>query len=273
MKKFFKVLGIALLSVMFLVLSLVPISNTMAQNWSPGLHEGMLVRPTFTRQASTVIVITGGIYHHYGASEQILIVTDVINYTPNTSGIGWWYIYIDDTDIQSNGNNLISGDDLYVSTTAPVKSYNARYHPTSTYDRCIFAYYNDQASVSIRDFYHDGGRYVEYWSTLGGMNFTDIDTSWTDVTVNMPDFGDNSQASVLFEGWRISNDGNHLYHRKNGSDSSGMRVGYVTTGVHRSQLSKTVTVDINQKIEVRMESSGGSKMAVSTMGFFLPMGM
>ena len=233
---------------------------------------GSLTRGQFTYVDTADITARPSMYHHQGTTEQLVFWDSTL--TINLSGAGAstvYYLYLDDSAIVTAGTNLLTASEFIWSTTAPTWS-DSRHGYYNGLDRCIFAILTDGSSNILR-FYHDGGRYIEFDAQIVDLNGVDIDTAFTDVILTIPDFGDNAQAQVTFQGLRSGGDAGFIYYRKNGSSASVNKVAQITSANNVQTNSRTVTVDASQIIEVAMEVSNASTMSVFTDGFYLPAGM
>jgi hypothetical protein len=247
---------------------------------------GFVNRPRFSRISSQNIGIDPGVYHHDGTTEQILYWDTQLTKTGSGTGsANFNYLYLDDSAIVSHGSPLLTEDEFIWNTTAPTWSdaKHGWYHPTNINDRCIFVIKGGGGwGGSVVKFYHDGGRYVEYDTYVTDLNYADIDTSWTNVTITMPDFGDDAQAQLVFRGEEISDDtGGAMYYRKDGSSGSGNMVTYQAdwTGSggnpsqNRPSNSRIVTVNSSQRIEVKYTYANKTQIAIFTDGWYLPRGI
>lgn len=242
--------------------------------WTPSsLNIARLGRSIFSRASLTQVLLTGGAYQHYGTKTQILVVNSPITHTITTPGVSQFqYIYADDSAIVTSGKNILTASEIINSTTAPtydpVKKgwYNGD-------DLCLFAVYIDSGG-DVANFWHDGSDFVEYDDHIVDLNGVDIDTTFVDVTLTIPDFGDNARALVAF--WPIwsNNPGPQgVFYRKNGGNANTNYVGYFSTDSRYAFNSTRVTVDSTQKIEVKLGAANDDTLTIRTQGFYLPMGL
>lgn len=228
---------------------------------------GFGIRANFTWKDADEIYINPGVYEINGkiVKWDSQLTSDIGS--PDTSD--WYYLYLDDSAIGTASKTLTASDFIW-SNTEPAWS-NAKHGWYNGEDKCIFAVRTDGSS-NILEFFHDGGRFVEYDAYIADMSLTDIDTTFIDVTLTIPNFGDDAQALVNILAQYIAG-GGLIYYRKNGSAATDNQVGEVEDGTTRSHNATKVTVDSAQKIEVAMQAAGTSKMGAFTVGYFLPAGM
>jgi hypothetical protein len=243
-----------------------------------GTFSGDLERPQFKYKDTDEIYIGPGRYHHNGTSEQFVYWDSTLTFQfgPGGSNAGssalaandFLYLYIDDSAVVAAGTNLITASELVAVTTAPTYSV-AKHGWYNGNDRCIGVFLTNDSSQLV-EFWHDGGRKFEYANEIEDKTLDTITTSWggADVTLTAPDFGEDSQALVTI----ICSTGSSSYimYRKNGSSSSGHRVGYAIAGVV-TFIQKAVSVGSSQAIQFKGDTATG-KVGVYTNGYFLPRG-
>jgi len=189
------------------------------------------------------------------------ITTDAIG-TP--AGDTFYYAYIDYSAI-TDGETLATGDIIW-STTAP--EYNATYDQMmNSDDRFLFAVLTNSAPDNIVITYHSGGRYVPYDAEIEDLADTDIDDTWTDVALTIPDFGDDAEARITAITTYSGAAAASLW-RKNGSSGAGDTMNNQNTGKGSNTID--VVVDTAQKIEVVHSASNATTTAIKTVGFYLP---
>lgn len=244
------------------------------------LFTGLVDRAQFTHSNDTDILIGAFRYHHVGTTTQILYSDAQLTFVigpggsnGDSSAIGtsqWMYIYLDDSAIVTAGTNVVTESEIVASTTAPTYSqtnhgwYNGD-------DRCIFAVYID-GSGDIVEFFHDGGVAVFYADMVADLAHTDIDTTWTDVTLTIPGF--STRADVSSEQVYTATD-DTFYWRTNGqTGTTGHNVtGSAQAGQSGGTNTFPVITDSSQIIEVKCSASNASTVALWTENWYLPIGM
>jgi hypothetical protein len=233
---------------------------------------GFVVRSKFTYKDGDEIYLDSAVYHHDGTTDQLVYWDSQLTFQfQNLGASDWSYLYLDDSAIVTLGSNLLTASEFVDSTTEPTWSaskhgwYNGE-------DRCIFSIFTSGGSA-VLDFYHNGGQFVQYDAQIIDLSPTDIDDTFTDQALTIPNYGDDAQALVTLKGAYSVDGGDNVYWRKNGSSATVNIAGRVTaTSVH-STNSLTVSVDSTQKIEIAMQTAGGSTIAVYTEGWYFPAGM
>jgi hypothetical protein len=244
---------------------------------------GYVQRATFTYSDADTITITGATYHHAGTTEQMVYWDATITFDLGSGGSNsssddldngaaeWQYIYLDDSAIVTQGAALLDADCFLNGPTAP--TWDTTDHAwMNGDDRCIFAV-RINASNQILEFFHSGD-FFGYADALADLAATDIDTTWTDVTLTIPGFA--RRGIVVFKGNYVSESTSTiLYWRTNGqSGSSGHRV-YQIYQTHDTYPYNQVEVmtDSGGKIEIKHQHSAAHKSGMTTDGWYLPNGM
>lgn len=231
---------------------------------------GQIIRPQFVYKDADEFYINGGGFYDVdgkfsGWASQLTF--DVGSPSAST----WYYLYADYSDITSG--TALTASEFVASTTAPTQSHSKKGFYNGS-DRCVFAYLTD-ASSNLVEFFHDGGDYVLYANMVSDKALTDIDTTWTDVTLTMPEFA--TKANATFRTYRPGNqDAKWPLWRTNGQ--SGTTGHYVCSpvadgGIVNSFGATDVITDSSQIIEVKMSGSNNQQMAVYTNGWYFPAGM
>ena len=259
-------------------------SNTATTHFMVG-NAGDFNRSKIVSASDTTITLTAAKYHHAGTTDQMVYWADTgagITFTVGSGGSNsssddlgadeWHYIFLDDSAIVTAGTNIISNTELVNDTTAP--TWNGAkygwYGGQSANDRCIGAFYSD-ADSDILEMFHDGGDYVCFADAQADKAATDIDTTWTDVTLTIP--GVCTKAFVTFE-MDYTSTGSEGFWRTNGqTGSTGHEYGRIGTGCTVMVSSHVVLTDTSQIIEIKHADSNDATSAVRTSGFYLPQGM
>lgn len=239
---------------------------------------GYVNRGRFAYKDADEIYLYPGVYQLIGTSTKTIKWDSTISFQIGPGGSNadsdaiandtWYYIYIDDSAIVISGHTILTASDFVAKTTVP--SYAAAKHGWyNGNDRCIFAIKTDGAG-NIEIFYHDG-TYVEY-DVQTANSIGDIDNVWTDVTLDIPNFGDNAHAIVTFRDTNNGVDSGLLSYRKNGSTGAGNPV-LDDVGSDQAYNTRRVVVDSSQKIECCFAGAGDSLLLVYTVGYILPFGM
>lgn len=156
------------------------------------------------------------------------------------------------------------------NTTAPIwnSTYNGWYTGNNRVIMAVFA----NSPNNALEFAHDGGSYVSYGDSPQDLSPTDIDTTWTDVTLTLPGFC--TKASVNFWLALDTGAGTFQYWRPNGSTvTTGQVTNQVDAGVTYTYNEMTVFTDTSQKIEIIHADSDAEESALRTNGWFFPKGM
>lgn len=258
--------------------------NYMDGITSPLIHSAMvrggLDRPRFTYKDKNEIYIDAGMYHHSGATEQIVYWDSQLTIPISTASTNVWkYVYLNDAAIVSHGSPLLTASEITFEAAEPTWSDSkGGFYGYGTY-RCIFAVYIDGSS-SIKKFWHDGGPYVHYDEDEIDLSvyWFSSTSGWIPITLTVPNFGDGAQALLTFWGYSGSNSTGHRpgdgYYRKKGSPRGGhifirTRSKYIGANVNQA----TVTVNEDQQIEIAWEGNQTAAWSLMTDGYVLPGGM
>jgi hypothetical protein len=243
------------------------VTPSTARDFIWRMHVGK--RAKFTWKDANEIYIDPSSYRSEGANNRMVYNIDRLTYTFTNLGVSdWSYLYIDDSDLESNSTNLLSADYLIDSTTEPVWSASKEGWYNGD-DLCIFAVLTDGSS-NILKFYHDGD-FVLFDVPIQNYSSAGLpDTTWVDVTLSVPKF--STRANVEFT---LSTGGDATtaiaYWRVNGG-----------TGVHNIDQSDNdwsatrikpncmVITDSSQIIEIKYSVTGDHSLTVDTDGWFFP---
>jgi len=224
---------------------------------------GQYLRPQFTWKDADEIYIGGALYDvngkYSGWTSQL---------TKSFSGLSastFYYVYLDYSAITSG--TAITATEIIYSTTAPTYSHSLR-APYNGNDRCIFGFKTD-GSGNIPEFFHDGGDYLVFADQVTDLNPTDIDTTWTDVTLSIPAFA--TKANVFME--QNSAGSLRYYWRTNGQSGTTGHTVFGSSEAADGGSSHIVITDSSQIIEVKCSASGNDTIGVWTNGWYFPAGM
>lgn len=250
------------------------------------LLAGFVNRPQFTYSDTDTITISSGRYHLLGTAqgENIYKWDSAITFDFGSGGSNansddltasaWHYLYVDDSSLTDSTTALVAANFLN-DTTAPTWDasecgwYNGA-------DRCIGAFITNGSS-QIVEFFHDGGDYILFADAVTDLSNTDIDTTWTDVTLTLPTF--STRAEITTETRATTNAVSIIYYwRTNGTVTAStghyMSDSYSSNNSSgRVSNSATVITDSSQIVEVKHSASGTQTMSLRTNGFYLPRGM
>ena len=239
---------------------------------------GYISRSQFIYKDADEIYINSGVYHHSGTVEQIVYWDSQL--TKQLSGAGantWYYLYLDDSAIVTAGTNLLTDTELIFSSTPPTWS-DSKHGRYNGLDRCISAVLTD-GSNNILQFFHYNDL-VSFANSIEDLAETDISTTWTDVTLSIPDFcigaevifrSENAaQAAQSLRYWRT----NGLTGATHGTGDAGHLYGSTDPDGQGQQASTLKVVsDSSQIIEVVHDSAGTQTTSVDTSGWYFPVGM
>jgi hypothetical protein len=243
---------------------------------------GIVMRPKFEYKDSDEIYIGPGVYHHSGTVEQLVYWDSRLTKLSTQSGDTWVYLYLDDSAIVTAGTNLLTATEFIVTTTAPTwnASKHGWYNSGVPNDRCIFAFYNTNViSADITQFFHDGGDCVLYANEISDL-YADIDLTWTDVTLTIPEFSIMAQVNLHLDNAGAGNQ-EQAFWRVNGLSGATYGVGDAghlfgaTDADGQSEDMNTIRVitDNSQVIEVVCNGGGGHFIGAYTAGYYFPAGM
>jgi len=235
--------------------------------------DGVLIpqRAKFIYKDTDEIYINGGVYIHRGTTNQIVYWDSQLTYQFTSLGVSdWSYLYIDDSDLVTDGTNVITAARLTDSTTEPTWSdskkgwYNGE-------DRCIFAVLTNGSS-EILEFFHDGD-HVSFSEYIISLVQTDIDPAdWLDVTLSAPKFTTKVQATVYS---LFVDNGTTVYYRTKDRQvgTYGHIVHVITALIVNAATTLTVTTNGSQIIEIEHGTAGACTSGVYTDGWYLPLGI
>ncbi len=194
-----------------------------------------------------------------------------------SGGNTFMYLYLDDTAIAARtGMSLNRITDtsapaaLIWSETAPTYSQvkNGFYNGD---DRCIYFGLSNTGNTTFIVQVHDGGDFVLYGSNIEDRALADLDTTWVDVALTIPEFC--TKAQVAFKTFYNAGAGTELLFRVNGTNSTGHTVGETGLNTARQWNTLIVLTDSAQKIEIKHSVGGNDQAAVFTNGWFFPKGI
>jgi hypothetical protein len=235
-----------------------------------GAIPGFAQRAKFIYSTAANVLVNAGVYHHQGTSEQIVYWDSQLTVTI-TASTGWNYLYLDDSAIVTAGTNLLTASELIFSTTAPTWS-DSKHGWYNGNDRCIFATYASSANTQL-EFFHNRD-FVQFANNVNARSISDLDTTWTDVTLRLPGFCREGQASFEW-GNAASNQGARCMVRVNGQSGTvghGILHGIAIAADFGVDVLRVIT-DSTQKIECKMSVSNNCTLGVDTMGWVFPEGM
>jgi len=236
------------------------------------------------------IVIYPGIYYHKGTDDQVLKWTSKIAFEFGSGGSNsssedlgnseWHYLYIDDSAVVSGASRTLTSSEFINATEAPdteISLTKMGYYPASagtyvtTSDLCIGAFRTD-GSADILEFFHDGGRYVEFADEIESYSLQDVDVTWIDVTLTIPVF--STKAMCEFHTNHAAGSESILYYRTNGqTGTTGKRVAISVAGATNEINSHVVFTDSSQIIEIVHGADDNNQASVYTHGWYFPKGM
>lgn len=240
----------------------------------------VLQRPKFTYASASEITIGPGMYYlNSGTKAQVVKWNSNLTFdfgpggsngdsSAQASGVTQ-YLYIDASKVESGTTTILTSAYFVNSTTAP--GYDNTLHSyVNGYDLCIMMFPSAVNSSNIAEFFHDGGRRITYADQFESFPATDVDYTWTDVSVTIPQ--PSIEADVTFEISAVASLVTRFYWRTNGQSGTS---GHVASFAYntRNANSKVVVTDSSQKIEVKAGISDASTITVFTDGFYLPTGM
>lgn len=260
-------------------------NDTKDQLWQaisltiPGLN-GYVDRPRFVYKDADEIYIDPGIYHHYGTTNQIVQWSDRLTFKFGPTGSNpdndafvandFYYLYLDDSAIITNGSNIITVSELIAKVTEPVWN-NSKHGWYDNLDRCICAFRTEILTAEIHPFHHNKDLFLfdEGWND---KTLIDIDTTWIDVTLTIPSFA--TMAQIRAHTIYVDGVTTYLKIRPNGSSvTNGFRINSVDATSTESINSLLVATDDDQIIEIVHSASNGCQSAIQTQGWQFPYGM
>jgi len=242
----------------------------------PLVYPGFAQRTTVSYSDTNTITLTPAVYHHSGTLEQAVYWDSTLTFDLGSGGSNaasddlgaseWHYIYIDDSALSGS---VITAARLLNDTTAPAWS-DSKHGFYNGNDRCIFAVLTNGSSQILEFF--QAGDYIGFADRIASLSATDIDTTWTDVTMGAPGFATGVQAG-FFADYVDTNDVGFSWRTNGQSGTVGHPVVTVSSDSAYDRSVSVVVTDSSQKIEVVASDAGGEKLTVYTHGFFLPNGM
>ena len=192
------------------------------------------------------------------------LTTDAIG-TPGASD--WYYLYLDNSEITSGTE--ITKDELIWSNTEPAwnTTYAGWYNGD---DRCIFAALTNAAPDNILEFFHDGDLVV-FADRIEDLAATDIDDTWTDVTLTIPKFAKVAQVTLRLHYGDGATDSSWRTNGQTGT--TGHSWGYVSSDDGKHYNTLIVIADSTQKIEVKNSNHTSGTTGLITIGWFFPIGL
>jgi hypothetical protein len=179
--------------------------------------------------------------------------------------------------VDTLGSPLLTAAEFLNDTTAPTWN-NAKQGWYNGSDLCIFAVY--ETGGVLLEFYHDADDYVVYADTLacGKTSKTDadtttwdIDTTFIDCYIPMPDFATKATLTAWNDGYQ---DAHYFYWRTNGqTGATGHIIGY--GGANGQWWSNTFEVigDASGIVEFKCSRSGTESINVYCEGWYFPIGV
>lgn len=246
--------------------------------------KGYMDRAQFKHSSDTNILVEPFYYHHDGTSEQILYNDAELTFVVGPGGSNgdsaalgnneWHYIYIDDSAVVTAATDVVTETELINNTTAP--TYNASKHGWyNGNDRCIFAFLTD-GTADIIEFFHDGNL-VLFADQITSRAKADLDTTWTDITLDIPGFATRAQVTFVTGGVSSGAGDSTMYWRTNGQTGTTGHIIFSPQyyaddpSFHYNTL--PVITDTSQIIEVKCARSATDELGAYTDGWFLPIGM
>jgi len=236
-------------------------------------------RSLFAWASTTAITLGVAGYRHIGTTSQVVFWDSNIAFTLGSGGSNAGstdlgnnenhYIYIDDSAVVTLDDNELTASEFINVTTAPTYSAAKRGYYNGS-DRCIFAIRTD-GSAQVNVFFHDGGDFLSFDAFVLDRADTDLDDTFTDVTLTVPGFSTRALCRFVLSWVNVTV---NLSYRANGSSGVGAVVGgAVDTNTRRSSEIRSVMTDSAQKIEVALSAAGDDTVSVQTHGWFFPRGM
>jgi len=179
----------------------------------------------------------------------------------------WYYLYLDYSAITSGV--AITATELIWSATEP--TWNDAYRAwMNGDDRCIFAVLCNSTPDNILEFFHEGNAcfFANYRADLAS---TDIDTTWTDVTLTIPKFA--TQAICQFRMDYVDTTTSGVWRTNGQTGINGHTYGRVVAGSTLSLNTCLVHTDGSQIIEVKHVAAGQDKSQVDTEAWIFPIGL
>jgi len=228
-------------------------------------------RSQFVYKDADEIYINAGAYHHVGTVSQVVYWSSQLTIdigSPDASD--WYYLYIDDSAVVSNGTNLLTASEFLFSNTEPAWS-DAKHGWYNGSDRCIFAVLTDGSS-NIKEFFHDGGNLVKFADDITTNSSGNITTSFADANaLSIPKF---STRGLVHFAWTYVDASSTVLWRTNGqTGSTGTRCVSAVAGSTFNFNTCDVITDSNQIIEVKESATSNNLIDIWTTGWYFPAGM
>ncbi len=230
---------------------------------------GFLTRSKFEYKDIDEIYIGPGTYHHQGTTEQTVYWDSrLTKQLVGAASTTWYFLYLDNSAIVSAGTNLLTASELLWSSSSPVWS-DSKHGWYNGNDRCIFAVITTITS-QMREFYHSSD-FVSWAARISDLATTDIDTTWTDVSLTIPSFA--TQAEVTIFGSYVDGDATTSWRTDGQVANTGHAVSVYGSLSPEASNTLDVITSIAQIIEVRNSADNGNTVGVSTSGWYFPRGM
>ena len=238
-------------------------------------------RPKFRYKDTDEIYIGAGSYFHSGSQAKQLVYWDSEltfafgsggsnSDSTNLAQSDWFYLYLDDSAIIAAQTPLLTASEFVAVTTEPAWDvdkagwYNGN-------DRCIMGFRSSDSAATVRIFYHDGGTYWHWDTRYQDLADTDIDTTWTAVTLTLPVY--SNVADVLFRTFYGGSGNSRLYYRVKGSSTNGTYTGKANSLTRIMFTRALVMTDDNKQIEIKHDASDDNESGVHTTGYLLGRGI
>lgn len=227
-------------------------------------------RPRFEYSSSTDIYIYPGSWRSEGATSRTCYTASKLTYTFTSLAVSdWSYLYIDDSDLETDGTDVITAARLIDSITEPAWS-DAKEGWYNGNDRCIFAVYGSGADTMC-EFFHDGGDYVLLADAISDYASSPDDVfANNDVTLTIPAFSmkahcnfyqNATDTNVEVLSWRTNGQSGTTGHYVNTTDDDNAE--YASNDV-------IVMTDSSGKIEIKFATASNHQVTVRTNGWYFP---
>ncbi len=231
---------------------------------------GLMSRSRFDWKDANEIYIYPGAYYSCGATDRFAYWDAKLTYTFTSLAVDdWSYLYIDDSDLETAGADIVVVGYFIDSLTEPVYS-EAKHGWYNGNDRCIMAVLGDAAG-DILEFFHDGGDYVCFADLISDRGMAQLTTAWVDSTLTMPSFATRINAMLASA---YSNALSKIRWRTNSQTGTiGHNGPEVAIGATENQDTQDLIADSSQKIEIREQSASTNTYGIFTNGWYFPVGM
>jgi len=239
--------------------------------------------------AKDSILIHPGAYRHVGTVTQTVYWDSNIAFIFGSGGSNsdsddlanskWFLLFLDDSAIQTAGVATITASELVAMNEDNVtveESNHGYYEETETEDRCIGAFLTD-GSANILEIFHEGNEVIHNADAIADLTDSDIDTTWTDVTLSIPPFCRGALVTIKLY---CTNQTNTIaMWRTNGQKGTTGKYGpgnnTTDGGANTDFMYNTTPVitDTEQIIEIVNSAGGAAVTSVYTDGYILPKGM